>query len=34
MMPADASKYLQQSSCESVMRRTQARKHQVCDDGI
>ena len=31
MLPADASKYLQQSSCESVTRRTQARKHQVCD---
>jgi hypothetical protein len=31
MMPDVTSKYLQQSSCESVTRRIQARKHQVCD---
>jgi hypothetical protein len=31
MMTADASKYLQQSSCKSVTRQTRARKHQVCD---
>ncbi len=30
MMTADASKYLQQSSCESVTRQTQAPKRQVC----
>jgi hypothetical protein len=31
MMTANASKYLQHSSCESVTRWPQARKQQVCD---
>jgi hypothetical protein len=31
MMTADASKNFQQSSCETVMRRTQARGRHVCD---
>jgi hypothetical protein len=31
MMTADASNFLPQSSCESVTRPTQARRHQVCD---
>ena len=31
MMTADASRYSPQSSCASVTRCTQVRKHQVCD---